>query len=172
MGNIRQAEISVKLKGTKKMPDAELAGIVLDWAAVMVRAFLHDFHHRARSSGLSLAQINALVHLYYRGPSEVMDFTELMELSPAGASQMIERMVQQGVVRRAESPDDRRVRLVHLTEQGQQIVEASINSQRARIEEMVGTLPEEQKRVFGQALVSLTQRAMEREGPARRLAAN
>ena len=43
-----------------------------------------------------------------------MGFADLMQVSPAGASQMVERLVQQGLVRRVESPGDRRVRQVHL----------------------------------------------------------
>ena len=84
------------------------------------------------------------MHLHYQGPSEVTNFCEMMQLSPAGASQMIERMVQQRVVQRSETPGDRRVRLVSLTEQGRQVVEASIAARQAWVKELVAGLSAEE----------------------------
>jgi predicted transcriptional regulator len=76
---------------------------------------MNDLLRSARGSGLSWVQMAVLLHLHYRGPREVMACGELLQLSPAGASQMIERLVQGGLVQRSETPDDRHVRLVHLT---------------------------------------------------------
>ena len=80
--------------------------------------------------------MSVLVHLYYRGPREVMGFADLMQVSPAGASQMVERLVQQGLVHRVESRGDRRVRQVHLTEAGRQMVETSIAARQKWVEEL------------------------------------
>ncbi len=100
------------------MNDPELTQLLLDWSTIFVRLSMHDFNRFARGGGLSLAQMSVLMHLHYNGPREVMGFADLMQVSPAGASQMIERLVQSGLVQRIESRDDRRVRQVHLTEQG------------------------------------------------------
>ena len=127
------------------MNEEQLTQVMLDWATVFFRLTMHDFNAYVRTTGLSFIQMNALIHVFYRGPREVLDFAEFMQVSPAGASQMVERMVQQGWVRREETPDDRRVRLVHLTEQGQDLVEAGIAARQSWIAELAGTLTEEER---------------------------
>jgi DNA-binding MarR family transcriptional regulator len=124
-----------------------------------MRLSMHDFNRFTRESGISLAQMNILLHLHYRGPLEVTSFCEMMQISPAGASQMIERMAQQGFVRRSEAPADRRVRLVSLTEQGQEIVLKSIEARQAWIAQLTAALtPAEQARIVD-ALRTLNERA-------------
>lgn len=88
-----------------------------------------------------------------------MGFADLMQVSPAGASQMVERLVQQGLVRRTESPSDRRVRQVHLTEKGGQMVETSIAARQKWVEELTAALTDEQMALIGSALRILTERA-------------
>jgi DNA-binding MarR family transcriptional regulator len=123
-----------------RMKDSELLDLMTNWSAVFMRLWMHDFNHYARSNGLSLIQMNLLTHLFYKGPSEVMDFTDLMQVSPAGASQLVDRMATQGLVVRVEQPDDRRVRMVHLTDKGRGLVEGSIESRRKWMEKLTDSL--------------------------------
>jgi DNA-binding MarR family transcriptional regulator len=145
------------------MDDPELSQLLLDWSTIFVRLAMHDFNRLARGGGLSLTQMSVLMHLYYNGPREVMGFAELMQVSPAGASQMIERLVQSGLVQCVESHDDRRVRQVHLTEQGRQVVLASIAARQQWVESLIARLPGGQKEAIGQALRVLIDRAVELE---------
>jgi DNA-binding MarR family transcriptional regulator len=124
---------------------------------------MHDFNAYVRTTGLSFIQMNALIHVFYRGPREVLDFAEFMRVTPAGASQMVERMVQQGWVRREEAPADRRVRLVHLTEQGRELVEAGIAARQRWIAELAGTLTEEEREAVAAALQILAEKAVQFE---------
>jgi DNA-binding MarR family transcriptional regulator len=141
------------------MDDPELTQLLLDWSTIFVRLAMHDFNRFARGSGLSLAQMSVLMHLHYSGPREVMEFADLMQVSPAGASQMIERLVRSGLVQRIESRDDRRVRKVHLTEQGRQVVLASTAARQQWVESLIARLPGEQKDAIEQALRMLIDRA-------------
>lgn len=143
--------------------EKDLTQIVLDWSVAFMRRSMHDFTRYTRDTGLTIVQMTVLFHLYYRGPSEVLIFSELMQVSAAGASQMVERMVQQGIVTRSESPDDRRVRLVALTAEGRRLVEASIAARQKWMEELLATLtPTEQDSIAG-ALSILTERAAQIE---------
>jgi DNA-binding MarR family transcriptional regulator len=141
------------------MDDYEATQAILDWSAIFLRLSMHDFNRHARGSGLSLAQMTVLMHLYYRGPREVMAFGDLMQVSPAGASQMVERLAQQGLVQRSETPDDRRVRLVHLTEAGRRVVDESIRARQGWVERLLASLTDEQCAAIGQALRMLTEQA-------------
>jgi DNA-binding MarR family transcriptional regulator len=141
------------------MNELETTQAVLDWTAISMRLSMNGFFRFARGSGLSWAQLAVLMHLYYRGPREVMACAELLQLSPAGASQMIERLVQQGLVERSETPDDRRVRLVLLTAAGRQMVDESIEAQQEWLEPLLATLNDEQRTAVSQALRLLTTQA-------------
>jgi DNA-binding MarR family transcriptional regulator len=141
------------------MTTPDLTAVLLQWISTFIRLSLHDFNRYTRSVGLSLAQMNVLMHLYYRGPSEISDFRDMMQITPAGASQMIERMVQQGMVRRSEVPGDRRVRLVSLTEQGRQVVMDSITARQAWTEQLVASLSPEESTQVRAALLLLNDRA-------------
>jgi DNA-binding MarR family transcriptional regulator len=141
------------------MDDYEATQAFLDWSAIFLRLSMNDFNRHARGSGLSLAQMTVLMHLYYRGPREVMAFGDLMQVSPAGASQMVERLVQQGLVQRSEAPDDRRVRLVHLTDAGRRVVDESIRARQGWVERLLASLTDEQRAAIGQALPVLTEQA-------------
>src|SRR5512133_1966147 len=145
------------------MKSTHLTATLLDWSTTFIRLSLHDFNRYTRNAGLSLAQMTVLMHLYYQGPSEVTTFCEMMQITAAGASQMIERMVQQGAVQRNEDPSDRRVRLVSLTEQGRHLVEESITARQAWVEQLVESLPEEDRGRIQAALQTLNEQASKLE---------
>lgn len=145
------------------METAQLTAILLEWSTAFIRLSLHDFNRYMRSAGLSLPQMTILMHLHYQGPSEVTQVCEMMQVTPAGASQMIERMAQQGVVSREEKPGDRRVRLVTLTEKGRQVVLESIAARQAWIDELVAGLSPAEAGRIGNALLTLTQIASKME---------
>ncbi len=134
----------------------DLPQTLLEWSAVFMRRSMHDFMYYTRSSGLSLALMNVLMRLHYHGPCEVTELVGTMQVSRAAASQMVERMVQQDLVLRVESPDDRRVRLVHLTHKGRQVVEESIAARQKWMEALMDTLSPEQQTTIASALQTLT----------------
>ena len=160
--NYKQMHRVCQVRGA--MDDRETIKAVLDWSTVFMRMSMNDFNRYARSAGYSFVQMNVLMHLYYRGPSEVMALGDLLQVSPAGASQVVERMVQGGLVQRSESPDDRRVRLVHLTERGRQVVDESIAARQRWVEQLVASLSTEQRQLVCQALGILTGQAAHLEG--------
>lgn len=137
----------------------DLTEILIEWSNQITRLAMHDSTRFARTTGVTLVQMNGLNHLYYRGPVEMTEFREMMQITPAGASLMIERMVQQGLVQRAETPDDRRVRLVSLTDEGRKIVEESLVARRAWIEQLVEQVPEGERKHIAEALGILNQYA-------------
>lgn len=145
------------------MSDRNLTQVLLEWSATFVRLTMHDLNRFARNAGLSLPQVNVLIHLFYRGPSEVTTLCEMMQVSPAGASQMIERMVQQGVVQRSETPGDRRVRLVSLTKSGRDVIEQIIAARQAWIEQLVAPLSKNEQQQISAALIRLNEQASQLE---------
>jgi len=134
------------------MSALDLAQLLLDLSTEFIRLSMHDINRCARSNGLSFTQMNVLMHLYYQGPREVMEFTEYARVSPAGASQMVERLVQKDLVARVEAPGDRRVRQVHLTERGRRLVEESLALRKQWVDSLVASLSADQQAVLAQAI--------------------
>ncbi|WP_066902904.1 MarR family winged helix-turn-helix transcriptional regulator [Millisia brevis] len=68
---------------------------------------------------LSISRARALVGLGCQSePLPVSEVATLVGLSPAAAGRLVDRLVVDGLVRREESPTDRRVKLVALTDEG------------------------------------------------------
>lgn len=137
--------------------------VLQEWLALFMRRSVHDMLQYNKSVGLSLAQVNILLWLHYHNACDVTALAENMQVSAAAASQMVERMVQQGIVRRVESPSDRRTRQVHLTERGRLVVEETIAARQGWIKDLVGTLSEEQKTGVVKLLGELIQKAQSME---------
>ena len=140
----------------KEENKSQLDNAIMDWTAVFVRLWMHDINRFTRSIGLSFGQMNLLLHIHYRGPCEVTSVSDLMQMTPAGASQMVERMVQQGLVTRCEVPGDRRVRLVHLTDQGCKLVLESINVHQEWVHSLASSFTPEQQAEAVRVLQMLT----------------
>ena len=141
--------------------DQEVAKIMLDWSSIFMRRSMHDFMRYTRAAGISMAQINVLMWLYYHKSSEVMQLEEVMQVSRPAASQMVERMVQQGLVCRNESTIDRRARVVTLSDRGREIVEEAVNSRSKWISDLVETFSPEQKISAAKVLKMISEHSME-----------
>jgi DNA-binding MarR family transcriptional regulator len=81
------------------------------------------------------------MHLHFQGACEITHFSDMLQISRAASSQMIKRLVQQGVVHRFQSSKDRRVRLVDLTEIGKKVVLESMSARVGWINELVSQIP-------------------------------
>ena len=129
------------------------------WTVVYMRRSMHDFLRFARRSGLSLAQMNVLMRLYYHGACEIRGLLALLEVSKAAAGQLVERMEQQGLVERTPAPHDRRARLVSLTARGRELVDATIAARQAWLKSLVESLPVESRDEIARTLAQLTTQA-------------
>jgi len=143
------------------METEEFSRSLLDGMALLMRLSLQDLMGYIHRKGISMAQINVLYQLHYRGPCEVLAFTHALSLSPAGASQLIERMVRQGWVERLDDPADRRVRRVYLTEPGRQLVTESIAVRNEWVQRFGARLTGEEKQQVAQVFQLLAEKIEE-----------
>ena len=104
---------------------------LLTWIRLFTNRSMDDFLVSAREQGLSMAQIGPLMHLSRLGASGVSGIAEHLGVSSAAASQMLDRLVQSGLVNRTEDPQDRRAKQVILTARGREII-ASVTAARSR----------------------------------------
>jgi DNA-binding MarR family transcriptional regulator len=69
-----------------------------------------------RFGGVTLHQLGALRHLAKQGPLTMNELAARMEVSPSSATQLVDRLVQHGLVERLPHPTDRRVLRVAISE--------------------------------------------------------
>ena len=118
----------------------------------------------ARRNGMSMSQLRALFHIS-RGMRGVGNVGDNLEISTAAASQMLDRMVQQGLVTRQEDPHDRRVKQIVLTEKGHQVVEDGMRAGRAWVSALAASLSPEETAQVAAALAIMTDKANLLEQP-------
>jgi len=105
---------------------------------------VRDFMHSMKQHGLSTLQIHALMYIYHAGECHMSDISALADVSNAAASQLVERLVRQGLLERQEDPANRRTKLLRLSEKGKAIVRESIPLERF-LKELIDPLTAEQR---------------------------
>jgi MarR family transcriptional regulator, organic hydroperoxide resistance regulator len=145
------------------MNENKLLRAMQEWAGVFGRRTIHDFMAFAHEYGISLAQISVLMRLYYRGPSSILEIRQELYGSRAAATQMVDKLVQLGLIERSEDEDDRRVKQIILTEQGRVTVERGIAARRQWMAELVEAFDADEQKVLAFALAELSRTAKEQE---------
>lgn len=124
----------------------ELESALKAWISQIMRLSMRGFITFATESGLSMPQIAVLFRLNGDRRCAVTELGDELGVSGAAASQMVDKLVQLGMVERLEDPQDRRVRRLLLTEKGKKIVERSIEARQEWIGRFCSNLNEETAR--------------------------
>lgn len=104
----------------------------------------HDFARMAELYDLSIMQLITLSSLQ---PSEPMPMNQISGLLACDASNItgiVDRLVRRGLIERTESPEDRRVKVIHLTEKGTYLRDHVIREVVARQPESMADLSSEE----------------------------
>ncbi len=112
-------------------------------------------------SGLNFPQMKVLVALAgesHATGATVKDVSEHVGLSLPSASRTVDDLVKRALATREEDPDDRRVRRVSLTAEGQEIADQLMSARLAGLEQFVGTLNDLERRKLDAALDVLMRR--------------
>lgn len=154
------------------LPANQLPDIFKAWAEIFTRRSMHDMKRFMDEAGLSPSQVTTLLRLSHGGECGVSDIGDHVGITNAAASQMLERLLQQGFIERIEDSQDRRAKRIFLTQKGRALVDKGIEARHAWLERAVNTLTQEQQDVVASALKMLTEAARkieedDRSGSAR-----
>ena len=122
---------------------------------------MHERAHLAKLIGLSMPQLGILMQLHYRGGCGISDLSERFDVTNAAASQLVDKLVQSGLIQREEDPHDRRVKRVNLTEKGQELIRHSTERRYRWVEALAHKLSPEEREQVNQALDILARAAQE-----------
>jgi DNA-binding MarR family transcriptional regulator len=129
------------------------------WLEVSMHRSVRHLICYARGSGLSMSQLGALFHIHRMGTSGVTDLGEHLGVTSAAASQMLERLAQQGLILRSEDPSDRRAKQIVLTDKGLQVLQESMRSRQNWLYNLAAALSDSEKETITAAMNVLIDRA-------------
>jgi len=132
-----------------------------EWMEASMHRSFHAFIRHNRESDLSLSQVNSLFRLYHHGASSVNDLASHLGITTAAVSQLLDPLIAAGLVLRSENPEDRRKKLIALTETGKDLVKKSMNTRHAWLSELSGVLSDAEKDALLPAIILLNQRTRE-----------
>ena len=118
----------------------ELLGDVLN---EMNQISFRDFQgalKRWHEGALSLVHLNLLMLLRARGPLTMTHLAELLDVSVASATGIVDRMEKKGVIERTRSEEDRRVVEVSVTDVGEEVFSAMQAERQIRITQLLSEI--------------------------------
>jgi DNA-binding MarR family transcriptional regulator len=122
--------------------------------------------HFAKATGLSMPQFGILMQLHYRKDCGISDVSERFDITNAAASQLVDKLVQSRLIQREEDPNDRRAKLLNLTEKGRQFLQQGIEERYRWVDALAAKLTPEERAKVAEALQIMTQAAKELEAEA------
>ena len=141
----------------------EFIQIIRQFMDIGMQRALHERLHFAKSLGLSMPQLSVLIQLHFRGVCGMSEVSERFEITPAAASQLVDKLVQNGLIRREEDPRDRRAKCLDLTDKGRDLLQRNFDERYRWVDEVVEKLTPEDRTKVREALEIMTRAAQELE---------
>jgi DNA-binding MarR family transcriptional regulator len=133
------------------------------WAETYMQRSMQDFIQFSRESGLSVSQLSTLFRLHHCSVCGVSELGDHLGITNAAASQLVDRLVNLGLLERTEDPKDRRGKQLTLSDKGRIVVQESIEARWRWLDALPPTLSEEEQELIVQGLVILTEAAQRLE---------
>jgi len=141
-----------------------LSGQLRRLTQLVMHRSMHGLIHFTHEKSLSMSQVASLFRIRRTDSCGVGEIAEHLGVSNAAASQLLDRLVQQGLVARSEDPADRRGKVLVLTTSGNLILQESMEARQGWVAELASTFGPEENRKVANALELLAQK-MEASDP-------
>lgn len=145
------------------MPQRRVREAIRRWTEVFMHRSMAETRRFMEAHSLSFAQMSVLMHLHRMRSCRVSDLGARLDVTNAAVSQLVDRLVQAGLVERVEDLRDRRVKRLQLTAEGQALVEEALARREAWLEATLSTLTAEEQERIADALDLLTEAARKAE---------
>jgi len=145
------------------MKSTQFTQAIRAWMDVFMHRSMRGWGRYAKSTGLSMPQFSIMMQLHYRGACGMSKISEGYDITPAAASQLVDKLVHNGLIQRVEDPNDRRAKLLSLTDKGRDLVLQGIEERYRWVDELSGKLTAEERDQVSAALIIMTRAAREME---------
>jgi DNA-binding MarR family transcriptional regulator len=141
---------------------AEDRDLAVRFGALMLYALGSDGGAVMRAideTGLGLVQFKTMLALAGDGAeASVNELADQLGISVPSASRTVDELVKRGLVSRTEDPEDRRVRRVALTDDGQELTDEVMAARVAGLEQFAATLSATERRKLEAAVEVMMKR--------------
>jgi len=127
------------------------------WMDTFVQRSMHNSARFVKASGFSMPQFFLLMQVHRHEHCGISDLSEHLEITNAATSQLVDKLVQVGLLERAEDPHDRRAKQVSLTLAGEEMVAKAIAERSRWVDDLANVLNAEQRGKVAEALEILTE---------------
>jgi MarR family 2-MHQ and catechol resistance regulon transcriptional repressor len=145
-----------KLFMARGIPESDHVWLVMMKA---MRALTRYAAAGIEETGLGLSDFGVLEVLLHKGPLPVNTIGPIVDLTPGSISIAVDRLVEKGLVSRAESTEDRRVRIVALTPRGEDLIVSAFRKHSGQMKRVFSELTTEELRGLEAALKKIGKRA-------------
>ena len=129
------------------------------WMDTFVHRSMRDSARFVKASGFSMPQFFLLMQVHRREHCGISDLSENLEITTAATSQLVDKLVQAGLLARAEDPHDRRAKQVSLTPAGEAFIENAIAERSRWVDDLAAVLNTDEHQKVAEALEILTEAA-------------
>ena len=143
----------------------QFESVMRAWFEVFMSRSNEEFARFLRRKELNFAQHGVLMRLYHHGDCAVSDLSKPFGITIPAASQLVDKLVQEGLVERTESVHGRRMKQLALTSQGRARVRAGMDARMDWTHKLGNSLAPERRENIAQAMADLIAAAQELEQP-------
>ena len=123
-----------------------------EWMDTFMHRSMSGWARYIKGNGLSMSQFFILMHLRHHNQCGISNISERMETTNAAASQLVDKLVQSGLLVRVEDPNDRRAKQVSLSPEGEKLIEQGIAKRYRWMENLESNLSDAEKVKIREAL--------------------
>lgn len=125
------------------------------WMETSNRYAMRTFLRHARQRKFSMSHLGTLFYLHHCGSCGVTEVGDHLGVTSAAASQLLDRLVEQGMVVREEDPNDRRVKRIKLSDKGNRAFDAMVRAREEWTHEVGAMLTGPEKQAITGSLALL-----------------
>jgi len=142
---------------------AQFSKLTHEWMDILMHRSWRSWNHLAKSTGLSMPQFGILMQVHHRSNCAIGNISQHFDITNAAASQLVDKLVQNGLIQREEDPNDRRAKLLNLTDKGLEIIQLGIDERHRWVDDLAGKLTADERAKVSEVLKILTRTAGELE---------
>jgi len=130
----------------------------------LARALIPDQEPPFVNSTLTMQQLRLVVNLALDGPASSHELAAKLRVAMGTLTGIVDRLVAQGLVERREDPNDRRIRRVALTEEGQAEVDRMLDAGATQFRRVLERVDTDTLRQFEEVMHALIDAAKQLRG--------
>jgi len=129
------------------------------WMDTFIHRSMHDSVRYVKASGFSMPQFFLLMQVHRHEHCGISDLSDHLEITNAATSQLVDKLVQAGLLVRVENPIDRRAKQISLSPAGDAFVEKAIAERSRWVDDLIASLNAEEHQKVAEALEILNEAA-------------